>query len=64
MRHRSNPGCLDEVVIQPTLRNIYLCIWHVMKKEAANTIETEKNHDYNKASDDDKSIDRIMLLSI
>lgn len=32
MRHRSNPGCLDDVVTQTALRNIYLCIWHVMRK--------------------------------
>lgn len=37
MRHRSNPGCMDEVVTQKTLRNIYLCIWHVMRKEESNS---------------------------
>ena len=41
MRHRSNPGCLDDVVTQTALRNIYLCIWHVMRKIADEVIMME-----------------------
>lgn len=41
MRHRSNPGCLDDVITQMTLRNIYLCIWHVMRKEVSEIIDSE-----------------------
>lgn len=42
MRHRSNPGCLDNVTTAATLRNIYLCIWHAMHDKAQNTLTEEE----------------------
>ncbi|KAK8839121.1 hypothetical protein M9Y10_032593 [Tritrichomonas musculus] len=38
IRHRSNPDCLDDATIQPTLRNIYLCLWHVKRNEASKVL--------------------------
>ncbi|KAK8895586.1 hypothetical protein M9Y10_024056 [Tritrichomonas musculus] len=38
IRDRSNPDCLDDVTIQPTLRNIYLCLWHVKRNEASKVL--------------------------
>ena len=42
MRHRSNPDCLDDLTIQTTLRSIYLCIWHVMRKDSFEILMNEE----------------------
>ena len=48
MRHRSNPGCLDDYLNHATLRNIYLCIWHVMRKEVSKIIDFESTRNSKK----------------
>lgn len=42
MRHRSNPNCFDNKTIAATLRNIYLCIWQVLHKEAQKILTNEE----------------------
>lgn len=55
MRHRSNPGCLDDVMTQMTLRNIYLCIWHVMRTEVSEIIDSESTRNSKQKIDESNS---------
>lgn len=38
IRHRSNP------TVQPTMRNIYLCIWYVLRNDSQIVLSTEESN--------------------